>query len=273
MKKRSSLKRANRSIRRAGASGRNWFNPARQGLRAQLAQFGALSPSLHLSLFLPQSHPTCCARCAPPPTKCRDLGSNRRPSDLQSDALPAELSRLADVDRSLPTTYAVSEDRTHDLRIMRPTRYQLRYHRMISGSSIARNQHGLPQPSPAHPTAPQPSPAKHTPPNPSPPKPTPPHPTAPKPSPAQPSALGMSIRGVGFLLGVGWGAAVKRWAYNASLQARGFEPRCRHFSPGGRAQTSISSPSGRKCSNRAPCVRAVSVLNPLPCGANVRNVW
>ena len=25
---------------------------------------------------------------------------------------------------------AVSEDRTHDLRIMRPTRYQLRYHRL-----------------------------------------------------------------------------------------------------------------------------------------------
>ena len=26
---------------------------------------------------------------------------------------------------------AVSEDRAHDLRIMRPTRYQLRYHRLI----------------------------------------------------------------------------------------------------------------------------------------------
>ena len=33
-----------------------------------------------------------------------------------------------------PTTVqknAVSEDRTHDLRIMRPTRYQLRYHRHV----------------------------------------------------------------------------------------------------------------------------------------------
>ena len=28
-------------------------------------------------------------------------------------------------------TNAVSEDRTHDLRIMRPTRYQLRYHRHV----------------------------------------------------------------------------------------------------------------------------------------------
>ena len=28
-----------------------------------------------------------------------------------------------------PQGHAVSEDRTHDLRIMRPTRYQLRYHR------------------------------------------------------------------------------------------------------------------------------------------------
>ena len=29
-----------------------------------------------------------------PELTCRDLGSNRGPSDLQSDALPAELSRL-----------------------------------------------------------------------------------------------------------------------------------------------------------------------------------
>ena len=29
---------------------------------------------------------------------------------------------------------AVSEDRTHDLRIMRPTRYQLRYHRYKGGN-------------------------------------------------------------------------------------------------------------------------------------------
>ena len=32
-------------------------------------------------------------------------------------------------------THAVSEDRTHDLRIMRPTRYQLRYHRHCARST------------------------------------------------------------------------------------------------------------------------------------------
>ena len=31
---------------------------------------------------------------------CRDPGSNQRPSDLQSDALPTELSRLDDVSTS-----------------------------------------------------------------------------------------------------------------------------------------------------------------------------
>jgi hypothetical protein len=33
---------------------------------------------------------------------------------------------------------AVSEDRTHDLRIMRPTRYQLRYHRHVTKGAPAR---------------------------------------------------------------------------------------------------------------------------------------
>ena len=32
--------------------------------------------------------------------------------------------------------FAVSEDRTHDLRIMRPTRYQLRYHRQHTSGRI-----------------------------------------------------------------------------------------------------------------------------------------
>ena len=32
--------------------------------------------------------------CAESQKACRDPGSNRGPSDLQSDALPAELSRL-----------------------------------------------------------------------------------------------------------------------------------------------------------------------------------
>ena len=36
-----------------------------------------------------------CARCKR--AKCQDPGSNRGPSDLQSDALPTELSRLLDV--------------------------------------------------------------------------------------------------------------------------------------------------------------------------------
>ena len=37
--------------------------------------------------------------------------------------------------------FAVSEDRTHDLRIMRPTRYQLRYHRHgTSGRILEENR-------------------------------------------------------------------------------------------------------------------------------------
>ena len=37
--------------------------------------------------------------------------------------------------------FAVSEDRTHDLRIMRPTRYQLRYHRHgTSGPILEQNR-------------------------------------------------------------------------------------------------------------------------------------
>ena len=38
--------------------------------------------------------PECCSL---PKTKCRDPGSNRGPSDLRSDALPTELSRLDQV--------------------------------------------------------------------------------------------------------------------------------------------------------------------------------
>ena len=77
---------------------------------------------------------------------CRDPGSNRGPSDLQSDALPTELSRLCwsrMAERSSPgeshlesagialQENAAGEDRTHDLRIMRPTRCQLRYCRHV----------------------------------------------------------------------------------------------------------------------------------------------
>ena len=39
------------------------------------------------------------------------------------------LARLPALLPHAPKGNAVSEDRTHDLRIMRPTRYQLRYHR------------------------------------------------------------------------------------------------------------------------------------------------
>ena len=45
--------------------------------------------------------------------------------------LPSQ--RVIDLDMFVAQikTIAVSEDRAHDLRIMRPTRYQLRYHRLV----------------------------------------------------------------------------------------------------------------------------------------------
>ena len=39
-------------------------------------------------------------------------------------------------------TNAASEDRTHDLRIMRPTRYQLRYSRVLSAAAPQAEQFG-----------------------------------------------------------------------------------------------------------------------------------
>ena len=55
--------------------------------------------------------------------------SGRRASVLQ--ALLSAYVRPADFIRRFQLIYVVSEDRTHDLRIMTPTRCQLRYHRPV----------------------------------------------------------------------------------------------------------------------------------------------
>jgi hypothetical protein len=48
-------------------------------------------------------------------TACRDPGSNRGPSDLQSDALPTELSRLADHlwEDSVSNDFLLERNRCH----------------------------------------------------------------------------------------------------------------------------------------------------------------
>ena len=47
-----------------------------------------------LEMMKQNSRVFCRITYAAQPNKCRDPGSNRGPSDLQSDALPTELSRL-----------------------------------------------------------------------------------------------------------------------------------------------------------------------------------
>ena len=64
---------------------------------------------------------------------------------LDADGLRSWMMSFWFGDRMRGPGHAASEDRTHDLRIMRPTRYQLRYRRRCGQGAYAHGRRGFPR--------------------------------------------------------------------------------------------------------------------------------
>ena len=70
----------------------------------------------------------------------RECAASTQSHMVISTYLVDERCRKSRRDQSAPY-HAESEDRTHDLRIMRPTRYQLRYFRLVRKDQLLANTH------------------------------------------------------------------------------------------------------------------------------------